>query len=69
MVFAVSDGPILASRANDFDLLQERCLVPEKSELLDLSVGIELNDVDLHQSVCCEFVTDCIEKVGIRRGR
>lgn len=50
MVFAVADGPVLAARANDFNLLQERSLFPEKPELLDLSVGVELNDVDLHNN-------------------
>ena len=46
MILAVSNWPILSTRADDLNLLKSRTLVPKEADLLDF-MSIELNDVNL----------------------
>lgn len=47
MSLAVSDWPILASRANYLRLLEQGSLVPEESKLLDLLLTVKLDNMNL----------------------
>jgi hypothetical protein len=47
LVFAITDGPILPGPADNVNQFEERALVPALSNLLDLAIGIESDNVNL----------------------
>jgi hypothetical protein len=51
LVDTVMNGPIASGLANDIDQFEERALIPILSDLLNLSIRIEGNNVNLWQSV------------------
>jgi hypothetical protein len=51
LVEAITNGPVASSLANDIDQFEEGTLIPILSDLLNLSVRIESNNVDLSQKV------------------
>lgn len=47
LVFGVTDGPTATPTANNLDLSQQRRLVPVDANILNLSIAVETNDMDL----------------------
>jgi hypothetical protein len=62
LFLAIADGPSASAPADDLDGLEQRGLVPVNSNLLDLVLGIELDDVELQKAALAGFVL--LEKPG-----
>jgi hypothetical protein len=47
LILAIANGPVAAARADDIDVLEEGALVPVETNLTDLALGVEVDNVDL----------------------
>lgn len=47
LVLSIANRPVASGLANDINQLEERALIPALSDLRDLAVGVEADDVNL----------------------
>lgn len=49
LILAIANRPVAAARANDIDVLEEGALVPVDTDMADLALGVEVDNVDLDE--------------------
>ncbi len=52
LVLSIANRPVASGLANDINQLEERALIPALSDLRDLAVGVEADDVNLPGLAC-----------------